>query len=56
MAKISKNAKAGKRGAGDGGKNHVKIIISEKNPQTGAYVYKEKIVHKDKLADSLKGF
>ena len=56
MAKVSKNAKTAKRGASDGGKNHVKIIISEKNPQTGAYVYKEKIVHKDKLSDSLKGF
>ncbi|MBK8472063.1 MAG: DUF4295 family protein [Sphingobacteriales bacterium] len=56
MAKVSKNAKAAQRGAKDGGKNHIKIIISEKNPQTGAYVYKEKIIHKDNLTEALKGF
>lgn len=55
MAKVSKNAKVN-RGAKDGGKNHVKIIVSEKNPQTGAYVYKEKIIHKDQVAEALKGY
>lgn len=56
MAKVSKNAKVGQRGAKDGGKNHVKIVVSERDPKTGAYVYKEKMVHKDKLEESLKGF
>lgn len=55
MGKVSKNARVG-RGASGGGKNHVKIVISEKNPKTGAYSYKEKIIHKDKLAEALKGF
>jgi len=55
MAKVSKNARVG-RGAKDGGKNHVKIVISERNPETGAYVYKEKIIHKDKLSEALKGY
>lgn len=55
MGKVSKNAKAVTRGTGDGGKNHVKIVVPEKDPVTGAYVYKEKIIHKDKLEEALKG-
>ncbi|OWY25295.1 hypothetical protein BVG80_03190 [Sphingobacteriales bacterium TSM_CSM] len=56
MGKISKNARVN-RGAKDGtGKNHVKIVISEKNPVTGQYTYKEKIIHKDQLDEALKGF
>ncbi len=51
MAKVSKNSRI-KRG---GGKDHVKIVLSEKDPKTGAYVFKEMIVHKDKLKETLKG-
>jgi len=48
MGKVSKNSRTD-RGKGDGGKNHIKVIISEKNPETGKYIYKTKIVHKDKV-------
>lgn len=54
MAKVSKNSRI-QRGGADS-KNHVKVVISEKDPKTGAYVYKERIIHKDKLQDALKGF
>ncbi len=53
MGKVSKNSRVG-RGASGGGKNHVKVVISEKDPKTGNYVYKEKIIHKDKLDEVLK--
>lgn len=56
MAKVSKNSKVGKGNIKGGGKNHVKIVVSEINPKTGAYVYKDKMVHKDQLEESLKGF
>ncbi len=56
MGKISKNARVGKgRGAGDGGKNYVKIIVSEKSEKTGAYIFKEKMVHKDEVKQALGG-
>ena len=48
MGKVSKNSRTNRVLSG-GGKNHVKVVISEKNPETGAYVYKEKIIHKDDL-------
>ncbi len=54
MAKVSKNARVN-RGSKDGGKNYVKVVLSEKDPKTGSYVYKEKIVHKDNLQAALKG-
>ena len=53
MGKISKNARVN-RGTKDGGKNHIKIVVSVKDPKTGKYSYKEKIVHKDKLDEALK--
>ena len=56
MAKVSKNSKVGAGKIKGGGKNHVKIVVSERDPKTGAYVYKEKMVHKDQLEESLKGF
>lgn len=50
--KISKNAKVAQRTANAGsGKDHVRVIKSVKNPQTGAYIFKEAIVHKDKVKD-----
>lgn len=53
MGKVSKNSRV-TRGSGGNTKNHVKIVVSEKDPKTGAYVYKEKMIHKDKLDEYLK--
>ncbi|QQS29792.1 MAG: DUF4295 family protein [Sphingobacteriales bacterium] len=55
MGKVSKNARVN-RGSKEGGKSHVKIVVSEKNPVTGQYSYKEKIIHRDQLDEALKGF
>ncbi len=54
MGKVSKNSKV-TRGSASNTKNHVKIVVSEKDPKTGSYVYKEKMIHKDKLDEYLKG-
>ncbi len=52
MAKVSKNARVAQRAANAGsGRDHVKVIKSIKNPKTGAYSYKEVIVHKDKVKE-----
>lgn len=52
MAKVSKNARVAQRKANAGsGKDHVKVIMSVKDPKTGKYTYKEQIVHKDKVKD-----
>lgn len=54
MGKVSKNSRV-TRGTGENtSKNHVKIVVSEKDPKTGAYVYKEKMIHKDKLDEYIK--
>lgn len=57
MGKVSKNARvSGAKGKiSGGGKEMVKIIITEKSPKTGAYIFKERIVHKDRVQDILKG-
>ncbi len=57
MGKISKNARVsgGKGKISGGGKEMVKVIVTEKSPKTGAYIFKERIVHKDKVQDVLKG-
>ncbi|MFM1999445.1 MAG: hypothetical protein RL204_1392 [Bacteroidota bacterium] len=34
-----------------GGKNHSKVIKMIKSPKTGAYSFKEEIVHNDKIAE-----
>ncbi len=52
MGKVSKNSRV-TRGGGNT-KNHVKIVVSEKDPKTGSYVYKEKMIHKDKLDEYIK--
>ncbi len=52
MGKVSKNSKTN-RVAGSG-KNHVKVVVSEKDPISGAYVFKEKIIHKDEVAEFFK--
>ncbi|HNV99162.1 MAG TPA: DUF4295 family protein, partial [Chitinophagales bacterium] len=41
--------------AAGSGKEMVKVIVTEKSPKTGAYIFKERIVHKDKVQDVLKG-
>ena len=50
--KVSKNAKVAQRAANAGsGKDHVRVIKSVKDPVTGAYSFKEQILHKDKVKD-----
>jgi len=53
MGKVSKNSRTD-RGLLGGGKNHVKLVITEKNEKTGGYFFKEIIVHKDKVSEVLK--
>lgn len=55
MGKVSKNARVGKGKISGGGKEMVKVIVTEKSAKTGAYIFKEKIVHKDRVQDVLKG-
>ncbi len=55
MAKVSKNARVAQRAANAGsGKDHVKVIKSIKNPETGRYTYKKVIIHKEKVNEFLK--
>jgi Domain of unknown function (DUF4295) len=50
--KVSKNARVAQRAANAGsGKDHVRVIKSVKNPITGAYMFKEAIVHKEKVKE-----
>ena len=52
MAKVTKNARVAQRAANAGsGRDHVKVVKSVKNPKTGAYSFKEQIVHKDKVKE-----
>ncbi len=54
MAKVSKNAKVD-RGKNIGeSKNMVKIIKAVKSTKSGAYTFREKVVHKDLLQQTLK--
>lgn len=56
MGKVSKNARVAVKGKiSGGGKEMVKVIVTERSPKTGAYIFKERIVHKDKVQDVLKG-
>ncbi len=53
---VSKNAKTTKDAAQSAAsKAYVRVIVSEKSEKTGAYVFKEKIVHKDKVKEYLSG-
>ncbi len=55
MAKVaSKNAKVKDAKAAAEAKNWTKVIRAVRSPKTGAYTFKEQIVHKDKVADFLK--
>jgi Domain of unknown function (DUF4295) len=50
--KVSKNARVAQRAANAGsGKDHVRVIKSVKNPITGAYMFKEAIVHKEEVKE-----
>ena len=46
----SKNAKVKDLKAAAEAKNWTKVIKSVRSPKTGAYTFKEQIVHKDKVA------
>ena len=52
--KVSKNAKVVKDAAQSAAsKAFVRVIVSERSDKTGAYVFKEKMIHKDKVKDFL---
>jgi len=54
MAKAaSKNAKVKDLKASADAKNWTKVIKAVRSPKTGAYTFKEQIVHKDKVKDFL---
>lgn len=48
--KVSKNARIADRAKNQGsGKDFVKVVVSEKNPKTGKYMFKEQMIHKDRV-------
>jgi hypothetical protein len=54
MAKAaSKNAKVKDTKAAAEAKNWTKVIKAVRSPKSGAYTFKEQIVHKDKVKDFL---
>jgi len=54
MAKAaSKNAKIKDTKAAADAKNWTKVIKAVRSPKTGAYTFKEQIIHKDKVKDFL---
>ena len=54
MAKAaSKNAKVKDLKASAEAKNWTKVIKAVRSPKTGAYTFKEQILHKDKVKDFL---
>jgi hypothetical protein len=54
MAKAaSKNAKVKDLKASAEAKNYTKVIKAVRSPKTGAYTFKEILVHKDKVKDIL---
>ena len=56
MAKAaSKNAKVKDTKAAAEAKNWTKVIKAVRSPKTGAYTFKEQIIHKDKIKDFLGG-
>jgi hypothetical protein len=55
MAKAaSKNAKIKDAKAAAESKNYSKVIRAVRSSKTGAYTFKETMMHKDKVADFLK--
>lgn len=56
MAKAaSKNAKVKDLKASAEAKNWTKVIRAVRSPKTGAYTFKDTIIHKDKVKDYLAG-
>jgi hypothetical protein len=56
MAKAaSKNAKTKDAKAAAEAKNWTKVIRAVRSEKTGAYTFKEAIVHKDKVKDFMSG-
>ncbi len=56
MAKAaSKNAKIKDLKASAEAKNWTKVIKPVRSPKSGAYTFKEAIIHKDKVKDFLEG-
>ena len=54
MAKAaSKNAKVKDLKASAEAKNWTKVIRAVRSPKSGAYTFKEQIIHKDKVKDFL---
>lgn len=54
MAKAaSKNAKVKDLKAAADAKNWTKVIRTVRSPKTGAYTFKESIVHKDKVKEHM---
>ena len=52
--KVSKNAKVVKDAAQSAAsKAFVRVIVSERSDKTGAYVFKEQMIHKDKVKEFL---
>ena len=55
MAKAaSKNAKVKDLKASAEAKNWTKVIKAVRSPKTGAYTFKEQIIHKEKVKDFLE--
>ncbi len=56
MAKAaSKNAKVKDLKASAEAKNWTKVIRAVRSPKSGAYTFKEQIIHKEKVSDHLAG-
>ena len=53
MAKAAKTAIKKDTKAAAEAKNYSKVIKAVRSPKTGAYTFKEQIVHKDKVKDFL---
>ena len=54
MAKAAKTAiKTKDQKAASEAKNWTKVIRAIRSPKTGAYTFKEQIIHKDKIKDFL---
>lgn len=54
MAKAAKTAQKKDLKASAEAKNWTKVIRAVRSTKTGAYTFKENIIHKDKVADYLK--
>lgn len=53
MAKAAKTAIKKDAKAAAEAKNYTKVIKAVRSPKTGAYTFKETIIHKDKVKDFL---